>query len=383
MWWAVQGFFAALLLSSSGYQLWLVLQPPPQCACLRCSRPPACLPCHPRPVKSRPRRRQPGGGPHAAAGAVAPLHLLHRHDGRGAGQRGPLQVRRAALCCAVRVLLLAMPPFCLLVSFGPKTNRFAAAACRVWEAQRPASFAGALLARRGQTTPWQPAISPEPVAHLAQHRLLPLLVDAVLKEPAIDLRMGHRCTWGRARAIKLGIRQRSCHMLCPVDWQPPGHACVHCFCSWPAHTPASLPPCSCFQPAELQPVARWHLSGGGCGARWRWQQRRHLPPRRWVVGALRLRCPADAMPGTAPFSAQRQQPVGIALLRFPCCTHPVVRILLATGQYLAAADGARGGLRQQLGVGMGGPGAIQHLINIHFISPQVGAILMLFGIPHA
>jgi hypothetical protein len=42
------------------------------------------------------------------------------------------------------------------------------------------------------------------------------------------------------------------------------------------------------------------------------------------------------------------------------------------GQYLVAADGARGGLRQQLGIGMSGPGAIQHLINIHFISPQVG-----------
>ena len=43
-----------------------------------------------------------------------------------------------------------------------------------------------------------------------------------------------------------------------------------------------------------------------------------------------------------------------------------------SGQYLAACDGARGSLRQQLGVGMGGPGAIQHLINIHFVSPQVG-----------
>ena len=46
----------------------------------------------------------------------------------------------------------------------------------------------------------------------------------------------------------------------------------------------------------------------------------------------------------------------------------------SAGQYLAAADGARGGLRQQLGVGMGGPGAIQHLINIHFVSPQVGSL---------
>lgn len=52
------------------------------------------------------------------------------------------------------------------------------------------------LCRRGQTSPYQPAISPEPVGHLAQHRLLPLLVEAVRQQPAIDLRMGHR--WGRS-----------------------------------------------------------------------------------------------------------------------------------------------------------------------------------------
>ena len=42
-----------------------------------------------------------------------------------------------------------------------------------------------------------------------------------------------------------------------------------------------------------------------------------------------------------------------------------------SARYLAAADGTRGATRQQLGIGMGGPGAIQHLINIHFVSPEV------------
>ena len=49
---------------------------------------------------------------------------------------------------------------------------------------------------RGQTTPLQPSISPEPVAHLAQHRLLPLLVEAARQQPNIELRMGHRCVHG-------------------------------------------------------------------------------------------------------------------------------------------------------------------------------------------
>ena len=52
---------------------------------------------------------------------------------------------------------------------------------------------------RGQTTPYQPSISPEPVGHLAQHHLLPLLVEAVRQQPSIDLRMGHRWVVGAAK----------------------------------------------------------------------------------------------------------------------------------------------------------------------------------------
>ena len=58
------------------------------------------------------------------------------------------------------------------------------------------------LSSRGQTTPYQPAISPEPVGHLAQHHLLPLLVEAVRQQPNIELRMGHRCggRWALCRS---------------------------------------------------------------------------------------------------------------------------------------------------------------------------------------
>ena len=57
----------------------------------------------------------------------------------------------------------------------------------------------------------------------------------------------------------------------------------------------------------------------------------------------------------------------LTLLPSPPCNAP--------GQYLVAADGVRSSVRQQLGIGQGGPGAIQHLINIHFVSPQLGRLL--------
>lgn len=54
---------------------------------------------------------------------------------------------------------------------------------------------------RGQASPYQPAISPEPVAHLAQHRLLPLLVEAVKQQPLVELRMGHRQAGQRGTVV--------------------------------------------------------------------------------------------------------------------------------------------------------------------------------------
>ena len=50
---------------------------------------------------------------------------------------------------------------------------------------------------KGQTTPHVLEYSPEPVAHLAQHNLLPLMVTSLIKnknESNIDLRMGHQVT---------------------------------------------------------------------------------------------------------------------------------------------------------------------------------------------
>lgn len=42
---------------------------------------------------------------------------------------------------------------------------------------------------------------------------------------------------------------------------------------------------------------------------------------------------------------------------------------------MIAADGARGATRSQLGIEMEGPGGIQHLINVHFVSPELGRLL--------
>ena len=66
----------------------------------------------------------------------------------------------------------------------------------------------------------------------------------------------------------------------------------------------------------------------------------------------------------------------------PQTPHGGVRLTVATpdggsytacARYLVAADGARGSLRKSLGVGMAGPGAIQHLVNIHFVSRELAA----------
>lgn len=44
--------------------------------------------------------------------------------------------------------------------------------------------------------------------------------------------------------------------------------------------------------------------------------------------------------------------------------------------YLVAADGARSPLRHALGVRLDGQPALQHLLNIHFQAPAVGAALL-------
>lgn len=120
---------------------------------------------------------------------------------------------------------------------------------------------------KGQSTPYS-GYSPEPVAHLSQHKLLPLLARRVVAcgPGGIDLRMGHRVT---------GFEQKS----------------------------------------------------GGEG--------------------VRLHVEDD-----------------VSKVRY-----------CIDAQYLVAADGAHSAIRQALGIAMPGPGAIQHLINIHFSSPALGRAL--------
>ena len=44
-------------------------------------------------------------------------------------------------------------------------------------------------------------------------------------------------------------------------------------------------------------------------------------------------------------------------------------------EFLVAADGARGGLRRQLGISTTGSPAMQHLVNVHFTSPKLAGAL--------
>ena len=44
-------------------------------------------------------------------------------------------------------------------------------------------------------------------------------------------------------------------------------------------------------------------------------------------------------------------------------------------QYAVAAEGAGSRARRSLGIGLQGQAGLQHLCNIHFLSPQLGALL--------
>jgi 2-polyprenyl-6-methoxyphenol hydroxylase-like FAD-dependent oxidoreductase len=121
---------------------------------------------------------------------------------------------------------------------------------------------------KGQDSPAQPLHSPEPVAHLAQHKLLPMMAARAAQAPGVDLRMGHRVS----RLLRSG-------------W---GSVAVE---------------------IETEDRKKYELQG----------------------------------------------------------------------QYLVAADGAHSPLRKALGIPMVGPGPMQHLINIHFTSPPLGAALKRSG----
>ena len=121
------------------------------------------------------------------------------------------------------------------------------------------SLSGSGPAVQGQSSPYVPSASPEPVAHLAQHLLLPMLHSRVAACPGVEVRMAHSAT---------AVQQEGADVRVQVE--------------------------------------------GPGGKRY------------WIAA-----------------------------------------------QYLVAADGAHSALRSAVGVPLEGPGPMQHLINIHFTSPEV------------
>lgn len=173
--------------------------------------------------------------------------------------------------------------------------------CRRALAQQPSR-----AALQGQANPYLPAWSPEPCAHLAQHRLLPLLAQrvAALAPEGVELRMGHRLA---------GFEQDGEGVSALVEG-----------------------------PQVWAGGRRLPCCVGGAG--------RQAGMRRRAEGGCNYVLSVQGPPTPAQGEAYH--------VRSP---------------YLLAADGARGGVRSALGIGMEGPGGIQHLINVHFISPEVPA----------
>jgi 2-polyprenyl-6-methoxyphenol hydroxylase-like FAD-dependent oxidoreductase len=144
---------------------------------------------------------------------------------------------------------------------------------------------------KGQDSPHMPVYSPEPVGHLAQHKLLPLLAQRAMAAPGVDLRMGHSVT-------KL-IHQDDNSVRIQVEGKEEQH----------------------------EDTNRSASGSHGSGKKERKNK----------------------------------------------------KVYEIDAQYLVAADGAHSPLRKSLNIPMIGPGAMQHLINIHFISPQLGAELKRSG----
>jgi 2-polyprenyl-6-methoxyphenol hydroxylase-like FAD-dependent oxidoreductase len=143
---------------------------------------------------------------------------------------------------------------------------------------------------KGQNTPHIPVYSPEPVGHLAQHKLLPLIAQRAEAAPGVDLRMGHSVTkliQQDENSIRIQVEEQITNDTGAVDGS---------------------------------------TSGG-------------------IIN-----------------NGEKRN-----------------RIYEIEAQYLIAADGAHSLLRKSLNIPMIGPGAMQHLINIHFISRQLGAELKRSG----
>jgi hypothetical protein len=56
----------------------------------------------------------------------------------------------------------------------------------------------------GQTSAYQRQLSPEPIAHLSQHKLLPMLLDVAQRYPTARVLFGHRVNRWAAQAAAAG-----------------------------------------------------------------------------------------------------------------------------------------------------------------------------------
>jgi hypothetical protein len=140
--------------------------------------------------------RRPVGGccrRHAPAGPVAALPVLRVYDRRAAGGGGPLSRwapgNAAAWGRCVWPTHLPPPGSGACSTSSWRRRHASAARSRRCRGGRPAHGAcpsptdhpTAARHAAGQAAPWQEALSPEPVAHLPQNRLLPLLLRRALR----------------------------------------------------------------------------------------------------------------------------------------------------------------------------------------------------------
>jgi 2-polyprenyl-6-methoxyphenol hydroxylase-like FAD-dependent oxidoreductase len=160
--------------------------------------------------------------------------------------------------------------------------------------------------------------SPEPVAHLSQNRLLPLLSRRVVEEaPGVELRMGHKVVGFRQSPSEQQQQQQQQHS-------------------------------SRKRPIELK------------------------IERKVELGNISSSNSSNNSNNRGGVSSSPSSPPLFPSKNSKATTESVI----IEADWVVAADGARGGLREVLGIEMStGPGAMQHLINIHFSSPQLGKML--------
>ncbi|GAX80176.1 hypothetical protein CEUSTIGMA_g7614.t1 [Chlamydomonas eustigma] len=151
----------------------------------------------------------------------------------------------------------------------------------------------------GQVQPWNEEVSPEPLTHLPQNRLLPLLIKRVKKQPdLITLLMGHSVESSKYQSGCVDVSVKS---LCSSKHQ------------------------------------------SGC-----------------VDVSVKSLCSLKHQSGCVDVSVMT----------------PSGQMVTLTGSYFAAADGAGSRVRKAMKIEMQGEKSMQHLVNIHFFSKQMGQLSM-------